>query len=453
MGSVTYDFLNSSLLFDVSLHEENFRSVAEQELRAELENYRQHVLSHFDQLAAEFDPQRTTLRVLSDRDDVSIKRLMQTALYLEQVILPDPIFPFTHRKSELSTSMGQFLGLPAGDEINRRSLAGAASRMKAMTPMIAADYVKFLPISYQSEPPDALPVTYSATGFADVLSADVGKKYLANVQVRSLSKKPTGWILDEELNIGRAIAIEFVGDDGNMHIYNLAQQRVVKLNEQTRVAHFEISLPDEPPTKDHFDAWVSQSINQAAIAHFEQLRKGVSLASSIGASFLTRSEFCYSLLGSQPAAKDIRSYTADRVLNMEVPFLEDVDMADLMSIRMNDGEEFALFRLELERKFMELRTESDPDQLQMKVENIVHELTEIETGVLDKKIKHIRRGALGSAVVAMAGLAGSVATSGLSLVATVVALANGYSTYAEYREKVRSNPSYFLWKVKDSATR
>jgi hypothetical protein len=63
-------------------------------------------------------------------------------------------------------------------------------------------------------------------------------------------------------------------------------------------------------------------------------------------------------------------------------------------------------------------------------------------------VKGLRKGALAQILVAAGGLAGSVVTSGVSVAATVVALANGFRSYSEYREKVRENPAYFLWKVK-----
>lgn len=449
MGSVIYDFLNESLLFDVSLQDESYASISEDKLKQELSEYRQHALHHIGDLEAEIRQKESQLKIFGDRNYFSDRHLMQTALYLDQVVLPDPIFPFTQEISDISSTMTQFLGMPKNEGIDRKKLSAATKQMKAQAPMVAANYLKYFPTSYYLEPADQLPITYSENGYADVLPPKILEHYRENVAVRSLRKSKEGWIVEDSLSIGRGIAINFHRDnDENMQIYNLFQQKVLKMDEATRIVNFAFSLPDEPPPVDQFNAWVNQSINQSARAHYDQLFKGLVLSSRFGASFLTGSEFTHNLLGSKGPEQSVSSFASSCVLNLDLPFLEDITMSDLMHVREGDGEAFELFRKEFEAKFRELRTETDPEVLKIKIQNIVHELKDVQVTKIEQKVKELKKGALSNTAIAIGGLAGSVVTSGWSIAATVVALANGYRTYTEFREKVRENPSYFLWLAK-----
>ena len=77
----------------------------------------------------------------------------------------------------------------------------------------------------------------------------------------------------------------------------------------------------------------------------------------------------------------------------------------------------------------------------------MHELREVQLTKISQKIKNLKAGAVAEAVIAAAGLVGVAFTSGTSLGATLMAIAAGYHTYSEYREKIRENPAYFLWRI------
>lgn len=451
MGSVTYEFLNESFLFDISLIDESFASVSENDLIKELEKYRDYTISSLPILREEIKDKERLLRIFGAKDYFSIDHLVQTAFYLDQVVLPDPLLPFSRNETDVSKAMSEFLGMKRNNLVDRQKLTLAVRKMKLLTPMVAGNYVKFFPVSYYLEPDDHIPISYSKNAFSDVLPSQILSSYREKAEVKSLKKNEDGWVVENCLNVGRGIAIQFSGDDdNNIRLYNLFEQEIVKLDEETRTAHFKMNLPEEPPTVDYFNVWVNQSINQASIAHYQELLKGFFLSSSLGASFLTTSPFTHSLLGTNASGKTIQGHTSELVLNMNLPFLTNVSMDDLMNIRENDGEAFDLFRRELESKFKAFRTTEDTELIRIGIEDAVHELAEVQVAKINQKIKELRKGALAQAVIAAGGLAGSVVTSGASLAATAIAVANGYKSYSEYREKVRENPAYFLWKVRNT---
>ena len=450
MGSVIYEFLTESLLFDEALIEENFLSIPESELQAEVDRYREFSVTRMKELIEEVHNTEGGLKVFGAEDYFSIAQLKQTALYLDQVIIPDPIFPYSYRKSDASKTMSQFLGMERGDAIDKRRIAEAVTIMKDLTPMVVADYLKFFPISYYFEPDEQVPVGFSENYFADVLPSELLKIYHERAKVRSLKKADIGWIVEDKLKLGRSIAVQFEGDcDNNIHMYNLFEPDIQKINEEERIVHFAMTLPDEPPPLDLFRAWVYQSVNKAAQAHYEKLIKEYILSSKFGSYYLTTSQLNGFLLGQRVTKeKGIKEHTMACVLNLDLPFFSNISISDIMKVRENEGEAFELFRKEFEKKLRGLRRESDPEIIKSKMEDVLHELGEVQVVNIEKKIKHLRRGALAEATIALGGLAGSVITSGLSLAATIIALASGCKTYSEYQEKVKDNPAYFLWKIR-----
>ena len=92
MGSTVYSFLSESFLFNHEALDTRYASFTDAQLRSELEQYRAHILSRLNELKSEISTTQGRLKFLAERDHFSTRRLMQSALYLDQVILPDPLF-------------------------------------------------------------------------------------------------------------------------------------------------------------------------------------------------------------------------------------------------------------------------------------------------------------------------------------------------------------------------
>ena len=118
-----------------------------------------------------------------------------------------------------------------------------------------------------------------------------------------------------------------------------------------------------------------------------------------------------------------------------------------MKVRQNDGEAFKSFRLELDSKLKQLWLETDPDKLRVLAADAMHEISEVQLHKISTKISEIKRRALADAAVLSAGLYGSIQVEGWSILVIGLAMAKGYKTALEYWEKVRQNPSFFLWRV------
>ncbi len=450
MGSVVYNFLCDSILFNESHLADDFKNVSIGQLEKELQNYRQHCIDNYTELVAEVQQNPSTLKVFSSARTTAIKMLIQTALYIEQHIINDPLFILTNSPSEMTNVLGAYLGFEQNG-IDKKRVAQAANFLKKLTPMVVNNYVKVFPLNYHFEGPKDVPFTMPEDYYDDILPEELLRFFRMNALVRSMEKLPAGgWqVMENDLYPCRGIVVDFKGSDfSQSSIYHLMQVEFGKYDKETGRAEFRQWLPDTPPQADEFNAWVLQSINRSARAFFDRVYVENVIASNLNSTYLCSNEFTANLMSQSFDVKDnIQTYTANQILNIELPFLDDIDITRLMEVREGEADVFTTFRLELEKQFRELRTLTDENLIRLKTENIFHELNEVQGQKIKQKISHLQSQMRLNALLALGGLAGSIQTSGASLLATATAIGKGYKDYKDYQEKVKENPGYFLWRV------
>lgn len=449
MSKIIYKFLNESFLLRNDYIDTSYSQVSDRELMNELQKYREFCIKNIQSILSDINLYKHDIKIFSAKSLIDIPRLMQTALYMDQVTLPDPIFEYGYENSQFSNTLAELNGI-TNDTINRISLSKSAKLLKNLAPMVEVGYVKLFPVSYFFEPKSEIPLI--APTRSEVLSENIMRLYVDNADIKSFTKNGQHITFDKTLQLRRDITIKFDPDFNESFFYQLFEQKILGYDEATRMAQVAMSIPSYPPSKDSFEAWVSQSLYQSAFNHYTNLFKEIQLANAFKSQYITNSSFVEKLL-NRSVDREIKSFTAECVLNFDLHFFENIDIQTLMSIRQNDGEEFSLFRRELEKQLRALRTEQNIDVLRSKIADITHEMTEVQIASLDAKVKNLKKGVLANLVLGILGLGGSIATSGASLLATATAGVNGYKTYADYQQKVRENPFYFLWKVKQKEKR
>ncbi|MFM5746406.1 hypothetical protein [Aeromonas caviae] len=454
MGSYIYDFLNDSVLLDKSLVSRNYQGLSESRLVQELSQYRTYCIMNLPSISYEIKEHNGKLSSMGSEFFINDSLLKHAALYMDQLVLPDPIFPFSMPPHEQSAVFSQMLGFNQDGSIDRVKLAFTAQQIISLRPFVAGNYVKFYPHSYHTEPAINIPGGYSEVGFSDLLPEPILKFFKDRAKVLSLEKVPNGYKLCNDLFPCRGIGLSFDGDaEDNIEIYNLFEQEVISLDDETKSIYCKMILPDRPPSITQFNDWVDQSTNKSAYEYFKNTVSNVSLARSLNSSYTSSIRLESELLRTHffTGDKSIQTNTFDSIMKMDLPFLQGVNAHDLMSIRQNDGEEFANFRRELESSLKELRYEQDPLIVQRKIQDIEHEIFESQVQKINTKVKSIKQVSFADLSIAVIGLSASIATSGLSLLGTLAALAHGAKTFGEYRDKVTENPAFFAWKIKNSA--
>ena len=450
MGSITYSFLADSILFHQKSLENDFKNESVDRIETELEAYRAFCIQNYRQLIDEIKNKKSSLKVLSSTEDIGIRLLTQTALYIEQFIIPDPLFRFTDKQSEIGKVTAKYLGYqdPSLDKIK---LTSAAKFLKDITPMIVSDYVKIFPLSYHFEAPKALTISMPENYNNGLLPDAIRDFFWDNAEIKSMSKHPDGgWKIEKSLHPCRGIIIDYKESSKRSGmLYHLFEIKVLDSDENTGKLEIAHTLPDYPPDMEQFKGWVTQSLNSASKRYFDEVFFENVIAQDLNATYLTDNPFTAKLISESFESKDsISNYTANSLLNIDLPFIDTIDVEKLMAVRNGDSDVFANFRAELEKQFRELRTLTGEKTIQLKIDNIFHELNDVQGHRIKTKVEGLNKQFGLNALLGAAGLLGSIHTSGYSLLATTAAVAKGYKDYAEYKEKVKDNPAYFLWQVK-----
>ncbi|MBK1990164.1 hypothetical protein A0J48_021990 [Sphaerospermopsis aphanizomenoides BCCUSP55] len=455
MGSQTFDFLTESFLFRDDFINDNFRTISEQEILQELDKYREFCLSKKSEIEEEVIKNTSNLNMLSGMEMPDLSLLKQSAFYVNQYIINDPIFSLGYRENEFTTAFKSSLGI-IEEPLDRSTLSQVVSYVKQLTPMVSADYVKFLPINSFLEPPEQLPLLYSENLFSDILPQPLLDFFYNNTNIKSVERLPNypQALRLNELQLCREIMISFNNHTDSGYFYVLYEPDFELLDQESGKFEAHMILPDEPPDIDFFRNWVTQSFNSSCKQIYDELFLKNVIASNYRASYLAESQFVFDLLSQFfPTKNNIPINTANIVLNMKLPFLENVDIAKIMEIRMNYGEEFQNFRVHLEKQFKDLRLVKDPQELKIKVENALHELTEVQIHAITQKMRQMRKTSLfvdglilsGSLLAAIQ--TGEWSIAGLSAVLATVA--RGVKPFIDYENQIKQNPAFFLWKVKN----
>ena len=457
MGSRLYDFLSDSFFFRDDFLNRPIMGLAG-EIQKELERYREYCLQYERELYSDAAGENSSL-ALYCAEEINVSDLLQAALYVKRYALQDPLFELTAKRSEAGKTLTKagFVEPPSTDgELDIERLRQVLQFMKALTPMIAGNFVKFVPSSKAMEDTAEIPLYASDNYFEDALPAIVLRKYKEAADVSNVVSLGDGRIRFAPLKPTRGISIRFRGDVGETRsMYSLHQIEQTQLKEgTTNEFAFTLSLPETPPKRGHFLAWVRQSVNLAARNRFRETYEHAEMAMRLNATLSTRSQLRFDVLRTaiEPAtSRALR--TANTFLNMDLPLLADLNVERLMKVREDDGEAFANFRFALEQKLSALREISDTDVAKRMAKEAIRDLTEVQLHDVQQKMRSLREkmglAALGGAI----SLATAVQNQGWGLLSAAAAAVPVASAYLDYRKDVKRHPAFFLWKALDKNAR
>lgn len=447
MGSIAYDFLADSLLFKESEIQTFYNSLSDDQLDYILQEYRKHCLKSYPNLMSEIISTSSRLKVMSTVEDIPYNTIKQSSLYFDQFIIDDPLFVFAKKPETNHSAIGEYLGLKNGG-IDRLKLVKIVRLLKDISPLVAVDFVKFLPLSYTFEPPKDIPFNIPINYYADALPREIMEFFRNRCILKSLQKIDGSLIMLDKIDLTPSILIDFEGlnDKGSFVYHHL--DSFLKKTEDSDIFNLSMSLSKFPMDRNTWDAWIYQSINLSAKTVFDKIYKENIIAERLKATYLTTSPLISDLLTKNLESKEtVESASATQFLNLELPFLDNIDISKLAQIRQNEAEIFTNFRINLEKQLRELRGINDPEELKIAQENIIHEIESVQINEINRKFKSLRENFVMEAIISAGGLVATVQTSGWSLLASAIAVANAYKTYKEYKTSIKENPSYLLWKV------
>ncbi len=458
MSRIIYDFLLDSCLFNKENVLNNYNSLTEDTLLRELSRYRRYILDNLDAINKELTQDLSSLGAYFDTSSFikpSIETLKQTALYYDRTTLDDPLFAFTKPESDASKSMAKFAGFNSESSLDRVKLSKAINFMIQTQPMVNIDFLKYAPISLIHETPQEIPLTYSKTLYAERIPEELIGWFHEKVKVLPLRQNDNGVLFtkpDDTLEPCRKIVIQFSNHSRPM-IYHLTAMKATPHPDKPDVFETVQWIPEDAPDQQYFDVWVTQSINQTAGSIYDHVVSDMSFARDTGSMLITNSEFISELLSLHLGKeRNIDEDLSRLAFNLDLPFLDNISVENLMSLRQNEGDAFYAFRHNLQRHLRDLRHEKDIGILAKKMEDVKHELAEVQVREIESKIKKIKKELFGSFIVGVASLATVIPSSGFSLASLIWAGANAYKKGIEYYHEAKEHPAYFLWCIKKDAS-
>lgn len=455
MSRTLYGFLADSLLFREELLVDKYASLDRSELERELYRYREYVLQNIKEIQAEVYSNGSALSIYFDTTTntrPTVDMLKQCALYYDRAVVDDPLFGRAKLSHPMSVAAKSFLGYDH-QTVDPNQIASAALFMKNLTSMVAAGFLKFYPVSLHHELPEDIPLRYSQTLFSEGIPPQVAPLFNHHARISPLRWNEGGWQYSgNDLSPSRGICIRFEGYDQSF-IYHLLRSEVQSFDEQEGTVTIAQSLPEEPPGTDEFRLWCIQSVNQSAheiLRHTAADLHNATLSSSLLA---TGSPFIAELLAAHPHTHtNLQTDLARMAMQINVPVLASVSVDNLMKIRTEDGEAFLNFRMALQRHVRELRQILSADELTKRLEEVSHELMEVQLHDINNKIKRIKQELLIDGIIGTASLATVIPTGGTSLIGLILAGLKAASTAKHYLNEVKLHPAFFLWRMTQSGS-
>lgn len=451
MSQKCIDFLLNSFLMDNRFIDTDYSSLSEEDLKDELHKYREYILLNISNIQEDIHSYNGNLNVCIESFNNLPKESLfkQLALYIDQIVVPDPLFELTEAKSNAHSTFSQFMGLSSDTPINRKDISKAVEYIKDIYPLITSSLVILLPISLIHEVPKELPLKYSPNGYNDVLPPQIRDYYQSISHVCNINRENNGMSFcpDEPLHLGTTILVSFKGDESLSDMcYQYVKSKVISKDDKTRVVRFLNEIPDKI-SPEVFNAWVNQSINQAAIHHFTDRYSELLLSQKIGCMYLARSQLTANVLQMAVQKPSIESALATMSMKFDLPIFDHITLSDIMSIRQNEGEAFHNFRTELNSKLIGIKNIEDPSVLHERLDTIAYELNNLQVKDVEKECRKIKRKLGMDATILTGSLLTSFVTGGLTLVGAAGAVVKGGFDAAKYYTDIREHNGFFLWKL------
>lgn len=151
-----------------------------------------------------------------------------------------------------------------------------------------------------------------------------------------------------------------------------------------------MTLPDELPTPEAFEAWVAQSINHTMQRILRDLALDCAMAVRYRSMLGINSPLIARVLASElDGSPCLESDLAQIALQIEVPFLPNLSVSRLMDVRQNQGQAFESFRTALARAMRDLRSLSDPVERTRRIQDLSHEFANCQVQEVDAAAKRI----------------------------------------------------------------
>lgn len=329
MSQISLRFLLDSVLLDTEAQESHFSGLTDAELLSILSGYREHVIKHLKELQGEISSSHDRLGAyfgVSLCSVPKIRQLLRASLYYDVVVIDDPLFPHGRPSPSASGAYATFLGYKSG-AVDRRAVARAASLVKTLQPLVASGLLKLVPASLPHEPPSELTILYSPSLFAETVPEPLLDWFHDRADVSPMVRHDGGgWEPRpaEKLEPCRGIFIRLRGFDEARVFHLMATDFQERVPGREDLFHMRQSIPEQPPDRGTFQAWITQSLNQFSGNVYARVESDMTNAAATDTMMFTDSPLVSDLLELRIGEHGkIEDALASLAMRFELPFLDD----------------------------------------------------------------------------------------------------------------------------------
>jgi hypothetical protein len=452
MSRIVFDFLLDSFLMDEEAIAELYRKFSDEEIRKELNRYRDYIGKNIADLEAHATQLCSPLKVVAPKKTPDINLLKQSALFLDQYVVDDPVYQVGYEPSSTSKVFSRYLGLTETN-IDRSRVAQAVAYIRAVRPFVTGNFLKLFPFSSVFEGSSEIPFRVSDNQFADALPANVLNWLRPRARVHPIRIRDGTMVMhppQRALSPTRLIQVTFDPNDPELgEGFQLVQQDITGVHEDLRTFTARVVMPEEPPSRAEFQAWITQSINHAAEKVYNTAMAEQTIAARLGASHLTTAPIIFDLLRhTYHVVHHPTTETLNTFVQLQLPFMARIEPERLMDIRLNEAEAFHKFRVSLIRRLEECDHVQDAASARRVSREINREFGEDHLEAVKEELATLRKKVAPETVVALGSLALALLSSGSAAVfGGIVAAGSVWKFVVDSRTAIRKPPGFFLWKV------
>ncbi len=435
MGSLLYDYLGDSFLFDDQRIADDFRSITDADIKGELERYWQFCVNEREAIEGDARALDSTLKLMSGTTTMPLNALKQSALYVDQCIVNDPLF--LQSKPDSSWHRSPPLGLSGLVGDRRQDLLTAVRYLKDIAPLVAANFVKPLPQPASVGVPAPFTI-HSGNEGLETVPTDLrdwfrkrAKLMVQNVKTGKLKTFRKAEQL-AGMQLPPSLFVAFDNDEPN---FTPAMLRGSKGGPAPSISIEELA------------DGLEEVVDRAGASAYTLFTRQAAEAERFGAEYLTRSSFALQTLeraGTPNHSTKVIS-PARALIQLDLPFLHQVTLQALMEMRENEAPAHAAFRLELERQIRVAQRKGDPDEAQKALHDSLMDLYHDQLPAVEREVKTWKAVRRFDTVVQIAAFCIAVAQP-IAAVRAAALLGIGTTAAREWvkqRQSVTKSPAYF----------
>ena len=119
MSTKCISFLMNSFLYLSDAVESHYSTYQDKEIVSELQKYREYVLRNIEDIQGEIKRTHDKLNInIESFNTLPTEQLYkQLVLYMDQVVIPDPLFELTEKRNSMTDTVGEYMGLQKASAI------------------------------------------------------------------------------------------------------------------------------------------------------------------------------------------------------------------------------------------------------------------------------------------------------------------------------------------------